>query len=277
MKKINIIAVILIFSSVFSVFANTPANRMDSLNYALGIVIGHNAKNYLDNEVTEAKINSLLKGVDDVMNNNSEYYALEMLATNIGSAMKEQKEGGFMGLEDKTVNMDVLKQGLVNGIKGHENQMTVQEANSYIQVTMRAEEAAAMEKQYSGNKKAGEEFLAENAKKEGVVTLPSGLQYKIIKEGNGEIPTATSNVVVHYHGTLIDGTVFDSSVERAEPAHFGVTQVIRGWTEALQMMPVGSKWMLYIPYDLAYGSRGPSPVIEPYSALVFEVELLGIE
>lgn len=123
----------------------------------------------------------------------------------------------------------------------------------------------------------GAAFLAENKKRSEVVELPSGLQYEIITKGNGPKPKASEKVKVHYHGTLIDGTVFDSSVDRGEPATFGVTQVIPGWVEGLQLMPVGSKWKLYIPYNLAYGERGSPPKIAPYSALVFEVELLSIE
>jgi len=125
--------------------------------------------------------------------------------------------------------------------------------------------------------KVGEKFLAENKTKKGVVTTASGLQYQVIKDGTGEIPKKTDKVKVHYHGTLIDGTVFDSSVQRGEPATFGVTQVIAGWTEALQLMKVGSKWKLFIPYNLAYGERGAGGAIGPYSTLIFEVELLSIE
>ncbi len=122
----------------------------------------------------------------------------------------------------------------------------------------------------------GNAFLEENKAREGVVTTESGLQYEVLKQGDGPIPTAESTVKVHYHGTLIDGTVFDSSVERGEPAQFGVTQVIAGWTEALQLMPVGSKYKLYIPQDLAYGANPRPGVIKPYMALIFEVELLEI-
>ena len=130
--------------------------------------------------------------------------------------------------------------------------------------------------QFAQVREAGEKFLAENAKRANVVTLPSGLQYEIITEASGQQPVATDKVKVHYHGTLIDGTVFDSSVRRGEPATFGVTQVIQGWVEALQLMPVGSKWKLYIPYDLAYGEHGAGQMIAPFSALIFEVELLEI-
>jgi FKBP-type peptidyl-prolyl cis-trans isomerase FklB len=126
------------------------------------------------------------------------------------------------------------------------------------------------------NKKAGEEFLNINKGKAGVVTLPSGLQYQVLKQGEGAKPAASDKVKCHYHGTLINGTVFDSSVQRGEPAVFGVSQVIPGWVEALQLMPVGSKWRLFIPSDLAYGEHGAGDAIEPNSALVFDVELLDI-
>lgn len=136
-----------------------------------------------------------------------------------------------------------------------------------------AKQKAAAEK----NLREGEEFLAANAKKEGVKTLASGLQYKVIKSGKGKSPKSTDVVKVHYHGTLIDGTVFDSSVERKEPVTFPVDQVIPGWTEALQLMKEGDKWQLFIPAKLAYGERGAGPVIGPNSTLIFDVELLSIE
>ena len=126
------------------------------------------------------------------------------------------------------------------------------------------------------NKKAGEEFLNINKGRAGVVTLPSGLQYQVLKQGNGEKPKATDKVKCHYHGTLINGTVFDSSIERGTPAVFGVSQVIPGWQEALQLMPVGSKWRLFIPSNLAYGENGAGEMIEPNSTLIFDVELLDI-
>ena len=122
----------------------------------------------------------------------------------------------------------------------------------------------------------GEAFLTENAKKEGVKTLPSGLQYRVLKEGDGKHPTKADQVVVHYRGTLIDGREFDSSYKRGEPAKFGVTQVIKGWTEALQLMKEGSKWMLYIPWQLAYGDKGSGKLIGPNETLVFEVELIAV-
>ena len=156
-------------------------------------------------------------------------------------------------------------------------QTSTQAANDYVSTCVKELRSKQLEEQFGENKAAGEKFLAENAKKEGVVTTESGLQYKIIKAGKGEIPTKESTVKVHYKGTLIDGTEFDSSYSRKEPAKFGVTNVIKGWTEALQLMPVGSKWELYIPQELAYGERQSGSHIKPFSALVFEVELLEIE
>lgn len=146
-------------------------------------------------------------------------------------------------------------------------------ANQIVQKHMQALEA----KKYQGNLEEGKKFLEENAKRPGVTTLPSGLQYEVLVAGNGPKPQSTDQVRVHYTGTLINGKVFDSSVARGEPAVFGVTQVIQGWVEALQLMPVGAKWKLAIPYNLAYGERGAGRDIGPYATLVFEVELLAIE
>ena len=151
--------------------------------------------------------------------------------------------------------------------------MSSEEANQLIQKYFSNQQ----ENMLTNNLEEGIAFLEENKKKENVVALPSGLQYEILTEGNGPKPKATDKVRCHYHGTLIDGTVFDSSVQRGQPAVFGVNQVIQGWVEALQLMPVGSKWRLYIPSDLAYGERGAGSSIQPNSTLIFDVELLGIE
>lgn len=156
---------------------------------------------------------------------------------------------------------------------GEASEMSPQEANQYIQEFF----SKRQEELLKENTEAGIKFLEDNSKKEGVTTLASGLQYEVITEGNGTKPSATDKVKCHYHGTLIDGRVFDSSVERGQPAVFGVNQVIKGWIEALQLMSVGSKWKLFIPSDLAYGAHGAGELIGPNTALVFEVELLGIE
>ena len=147
------------------------------------------------------------------------------------------------------------------------------EAEMYLM--KKSEEKAALMAEKA--KKAGDDFLTTNKKRAGVVTTASGLQYEILRAGNGPKPVDTSTVLVHYHGMLVDGTVFDSSVERNEPIELPVNGVIEGWTEALKLMPVGSKWKLFIPYNLAYGEQGAPPTIPPFSALVFEVELLEIK
>lgn len=175
-----------------------------------------------------------------------------------------------MGVKEMSVD-DFIK-GIRDVLAGNKTEITHAEAQKVVNEHFQklAEEA------YAVNKNAGEKFLAENAKKEGVVTLPSGLQYKVMTEGNGKKPSATDRVQCHYEGTLIDGTIFDSSIKRGEPAVFGVNQVIRGWVEALQLMQEGAKWRLFIPYDMAYGEHGAGEMIPPYSALVFDVELIKV-
>ncbi|HZU29902.1 MAG TPA: FKBP-type peptidyl-prolyl cis-trans isomerase [Candidatus Angelobacter sp.] len=179
------------------------------------------------------------------------------------------------------VDSAALIQGMKDGMTGGKTLMTEDEARAaltQLQTEMQAKQQAKAQEEGEANKKQGDAFLAENKTKEGVKTLPSGLQYKILKEGTGPKPTASDTVVCNYRGTLIDGTEFDSSYKRGEPAEFGVGQVIKGWTEALQLMPVGSKWQLFIPADLAYGARGtPGGPIQPNSTLIFEVELLSIK
>lgn len=171
-------------------------------------------------------------------------------------------------------NIDDLIAGFIQAIKGDSAamKMTPETAQQYLQTYF----VEASAKEAAQNKEAGEKFLAENKTKEGVITTESGLQYKVEKEGTGEKPTAADRVKVHYTGTLLDGTKFDSSVDRGEPAEFGVSQVIRGWTEGLQIMPAGSKYIFWIPSELAYGERGAGQDIKPNSVLKFEVELLEV-
>ena len=192
------------------------------------------------------------------------------IGVNIGSNLKEQ---------DLDLDAKALAAGITDGLSG-KPAMTEEEVHATLmqfQKEMMAKMQAKEKVEAGKNLKAGEAFLAENAKKPGVKTTPSGLQYKILKEGDGPMPKKTDTVKVNYKGTLIDGTVFDSSYDRGEPVTFQVDGVIPGWTEALQMMKVGSKWQLFIPAKLAYGEHSPSPKIGPNSTLVFEVELLDIE
>ncbi|MFA5044692.1 MAG: FKBP-type peptidyl-prolyl cis-trans isomerase [Paludibacter sp.] len=286
MKKLNIFfAVALVaaftFSSCNSNKAKMPTlkTQLDSLNYAFGVANGAGIKQYyIKGDSAQKQIKSLLAGMKEGMKGEVDEKNADLieLGTKIGSSLKGQEKSGLMGDSALKVDMSLIKQGLVNGLRKSKVQMTAEEAQSYLQRTMQGLQAKKIEAQFGANKIEGEKFLEENAKKPGVITTASGLQYEIIKKGTGKIPTDTSKVKVNYHGTLLDGTVFDSSVDRKEPVVFGVNQVIKGWTEALKLMPVGSKYKLYIPQQLAYGPAAQGK-IKPFSTLVFEVELISIE
>ncbi len=186
------------------------------------------------------------------------------------------------GLRQNSVDVDpaILMRGIKDVLAGGKTLLTDEQAQAVltaIQNDLRKKQQDLRQQAGGTNKKEGEAFLAENKTKEGVITLPSGLQYKIVKAGDGPKPAATDSVVCNYRGTLINGTEFDSSYKRGQPATFPVGQVIKGWTEALQMMPVGSKWELYVPPDLAYGDRGAGASIGPNATLIFEVELVSIQ
>jgi len=171
------------------------------------------------------------------------------------------------------LDLDVFVEGIKDVFAKGDLKFSPEEANVKIQMYLND----VNETKYASAKDDGYQFLADNAKKEGITELESGLQYEVLNEGNGAKPDPTAQVTVHYHGTLTDGTVFDSSMDRGTPATFGVNQVIKGWTEALQLMPAGSKWRLYIPENLAYGANPhPGGAIKPYMALIFDVELISI-
>ncbi|SLM29108.1 FKBP-type peptidyl-prolyl cis-trans isomerase (rotamase) [Desulfamplus magnetovallimortis] len=191
------------------------------------------------------------------------------LGYNIGQNLKRDYE----------VDLDMFFKGITESHEGKSSlsEEEMQQTMMTFQNKMKEKQMAQMKESAEANKEAGEAFLKENKGKDGIVTLESGLQYKVITQGDGEKPQLTDTVKCHYKGTTIDGNEFDSSYKRGEPASFKVNGVIKGWTEALQLMTVGSKWMLYIPSDLAYGDRGAGRSIAPGSTLIFEVELLGIE
>jgi FKBP-type peptidyl-prolyl cis-trans isomerase len=208
-------------------------------------------------DTLEKKV-SYLVGYDASRNHGRIEFAMDSQATSAG-------------IEDQLAGKEMR-------ISPEEMQTVMQEFQAYVmekQKEIQAKEAEEAKLVADANAKEGEAFLTENGAKEGVTTTESGLQYKVITEGTGPKPDATDRVTVHYRGTLIDGTEFDSSFGRGEPATFGVNQVIKGWTEALQLMPEGSKWELYIPSELAYGPGGAPPEIGPNSTLIFEVELLS--
>jgi FKBP-type peptidyl-prolyl cis-trans isomerase FklB len=206
----------------------------------------------------------------DVLEKNS-YAVGVMIATDM---LKNLKRGGY------EVDPAVVSKAFTDAFTGKATLVTTNEAESIVraygtELRQKAEEKRKVEGEK--NKADGEKFLAENKNKDGVITLPSGLQYKVLTEGNGPKPTTNDTVVTHYRGTLLDGTEFDSSYTRGQPATFAVNRVIKGWTEALQMMPVGSKWQLFVPSELAYGPNGSPPRIGPNSVLTFEIELQDIK
>ena len=272
-------------------------SELDSLSYSLGVNI---SDAFSKQKIDGIKADKMSKGFSDYLSGNLEISAKES-AVKIYQFMNEPRTKDSLGnvhlsapyLDSLSYIMGVnisesfKKQG-VEGLKGKflaqgfsdftnkKSILNPAEALNIIQVFQMNQQKIATEKMAGPAIEEGRKFLAENAKRPEVKTLPSGLQYEIIKEGTGEKPTISNTVSTHYHGTLIDGTVFDSSVERGQPAQFGVGQVIAGWTEALQLMPVGSKWKLYLPYNLAYGERGAGRKIKPFATLIFDIELLAI-
>lgn len=258
-------------------------NQMDSLAYTMGMAQTQGLRDYLTGkmEMDTAYFDDFIRGLKEVATSTDKKQNAYHLGILIGQQLNSQMLKGvneeIFGKETtQSIDKDLYLEGFIAGTMGKGGIISVDAAQKYVQENMEKIKDRNLEQQYGANKEAGIKFLAENKTKEGVVTTASGLQYKIITKGTGEIPTADSKVKVHYKGTLLDGTEFDSSYKRNEPATFGAGQVIKGWTEALTLMPVGSKWELYIPYDLAYGSRDAGP-IKPFSTLIFEVELLGIE
>ena len=287
MKKVSIFMAIAAAASLASCTAQAPKANLktdiDSLSYSIGMAQTQGLKGYLTGrlDVDTAYMAEFIKGLNEGANKTSKKDIAYMAGLQIGQQISNQMMKGinqelFAGDSTKTISKDNFMAGFIAGTLEKGGVMTMEAAQEYTRTAMETIKAKAMEEKYADNKAAGEKFLAENKTKEGVKTTESGLQYKVITEGNGEIPADTCKVKVNYKGTLIDGTEFDSSYKRNEPATFRANQVIKGWTEALTMMPVGSKWELYIPQELAYGSR-ESGQIKPFSTLIFEVELVGIE
>lgn len=259
-------------------------NEVDTLSYALGVSYTDGLKEYLQMRegVDSTMMDDFFKGLNDGVNaGDDKKMQAYQVGYNIGQRISQQMVKGinndlFGEDSTKTISLKNFMAGFKDGATFNENIMKLSEARETTDRIYEALRREKMEKQYGENKVAGEKYMAEIAKKEGIQTLGDGIYYEVLTEGKGEVPADTSKVKVHYEGKLIDGTVFDSSYKREEPTHFACNQVIKGWTKALTHMPVGSKWVIYIPQEQAYGEaeRGQ---IKPFSALTFTVELLGIE
>ena len=292
MKKLSLLVAVALATGLSSCSGQSSKgnleNSVDSLSYAIGMARTQGLDQFLMQQgIDSTQMINFVKGFNEGAAKLDPEDVAYIIGLQVGQMVSKQWVEGFnrqiFGNDStQTLSREQMLAGFVAGTLGKEDVMTQMEAQTYMRTEMEAVREKALAVEFADNKAAGEKFLAENKSKEGVQTTPSGLQYKIITKGNGPVPADTSKVSVNYKGTLIDGTEFDSSYKRkdkngkSKPATFRANQVIKGWTEALTMMPVGSKWELYIPYDLAYGSRN-SGKIKPFSALIFEVELLGIE
>lgn len=298
MKKIIILALVLVASASFCPLeakkkkkVEEPAvpvveavqllNASDSVSYTAGMTFTKGLVSYLlQQKVDTAYMADFIRGFKDMISASGDprqkTYVVGMdIARQLNERMLPGITNEFAGSPDSIV-APLLYRGFEDALLQDTTLFTMAAAETYFAEREKADKAAKEEKLYGPNRDAGIAFLAENAKKDSVITLPSGLQYKVLVAGKGEVPTVSDKVQVNYEGRLIDGTVFDASARHGDkPAEFMPTQVIKGWTEALTMMPVGSKWQLYIPSELAYGKRETGQ-IKPYSTLVFDVELVGI-
>lgn len=266
--------------------SGTPKANMksdiDTLSYMVGVSNSQGLKDYVVGRlgVDTTYMADFIKGIKEGMKNTSDKEKAYMAGMQIGQQVSGDMYEAinnqlFAGDSTTTMSKENFLAGFIAAVE--ENSLVAPDsASMYVRTKSEEIKTKALEAKYGEYKKENEEFLANNKSKDGIKVTESGLQYRIIKEGKGEIPTKTSRVKVHYKGTMIDGTEFDSSYERKEPTTFRADQVIKGWTEALTMMPVGSKWELYIPQELGYGSREAGK-IKPFSTLIFEVELISIE
>jgi FKBP-type peptidyl-prolyl cis-trans isomerase len=287
MKKVTLLATVVAAVSFASCTAQSPKadlkTDIDSLSYSIGMAQTQGLKQYLVGRmaVDTAYMGEFVKGLVDGSNKTSKKEVAYMAGLQIGQQISNQMVKGInhelFGTDStKTISKKNFIAGFIAGTVEKGGVMTMQAAQAYTQKMMETIKERSMGKTYGANKKEGEAFLAANKTKPGVITTPSGLQYKIVTKGTGPIPTDASKVKINYRGTLINGTEFDSSYKRKQPATFVVNQNIKGFSEALKLMPVGSKYILYIPQELGYGTHEAGQ-IKPFSTLIFEVELLSIE
>ena len=288
MKKLTILAAMAIAVASFTACGNgTPKanlkNDIDTMSYAIGMAQTQGLKEYLVQRlgVDTAYMDDFIKGLNEGANagddkKQSAYYAGIQIGQQIGNQMVKGINHEVFGNDStQTISLKNFMAGFVSGTTGAKGLMTMEQAQQVAQTKMEQIKAKTMEKQYGPNEEAGEEYLANYKKGKDVKELKDGVLYKVIKEGAGEIPTDTSMVKVQYEGKTIDGKVFDSSYQRKQPVELRANQVIPGWTEALTHMPVGSVWEVVIPQEKAYGAREQGQ-IKPFSALIFKIELLGI-
>lgn len=289
MRKFTVMAAMAIVAAgMVSCGKSTPKadlkSDVDTLSYAIGMAQTQGLKEYLVErmDVDTTYMKDFIKGLNEGANAGDDkkkaaYYAGIQIGQQISNIMMKNINHEVFGNDStKTISLKNFMAGFVSGVTGKKGLMTPEQAGMTAQTKMQQLKADQMMKQYGPNKEKGEKFLAANAKKEGVKTLPSGVQYKVIKEGSGSIPADTSKVKVNYEGRTIDGKVFDSSYKRNEPLTLRCNQTIKGWTDAMVHMPVGSVWEVYIPQNLAYGEREQGD-IKPFSVLIFKIELLSIE
>ena len=289
MKKFTFVAAMAIAAaSIVASCGNSTSskpnlkNDVDTLSYAMGMAQTQGLKQYLAQmEIDTTYMDAFIKGLNEGANAGDDkkkaaYYMGIQIGQQISNRMVKGINHELFGEDStKTISLKNFMAGFIQGVKGKKGLMTVEQAGQVAQMKMMSIKAKNMEEQYGPLKKKGEEWMATNAKKPGVKKLPSGVQYKVIKEGAGQMPKDTSVVKVNYEGRLIDGTVFDSSYKNGQPVTLRANQVIKGWTEALVHMPAGSVWEVYIPQELAYGDREQGQ-IKPYSPLVFKIELISV-
>lgn len=294
MKKVFVsamaIATTVVYATLSSCTAQTSTPKanlktdIDSLSYAFGVTQTQGLEGYLTQMgIDSTHMDEFLKGLNEgfSIDKNDKKRLAHMVGIQVGQQVGTQmlpqiESNIFQGDSTQSLSKDNFIAGFIAGTKKKDILIPETEAQTYVQTKAMEVQAKAMEVKYAERKAADLKYLEDNKKNEGVIETTSGLQYKVVKEGNGPKPTANDVVKVNYIGTLVNGQEFDSSVKRGQPAEFMLSQVIPGWTEGIQLMSIGSKYIFYIPYNLAYGEQGRPGSIDPFSTLIFEVELLDI-